>query len=164
MRRIIRIVLIILLVAFIVIQFIRPQKNSGAEIPENQITVKYNIPENVQQILKVSCYNCHSNTTHYPWYSKVQPVAWFLNDHIVEGKRELNFSTFSTSPAMRRYKKFKEIGEQVKAGKMPLYSYTLLHRNAALSDREKLVIENWAANSMKEMEAQYPPDSLKRNK
>lgn len=164
MKRMLKITLIILLVALIIIQFIKPLNNAGEEIAENQITAKYPLPENVQQILKTSCYDCHSNTTHYPWYSRVQPVAWFLNNHIVEGKRELNFSTFSTSSASRRYKKFKEIGEQLKTGEMPLYSYTVLHRNAVLSADEKTATENWAANSMKEMEAEYPPDSLQRKK
>jgi hypothetical protein len=164
MKRILKGTLIFLLIALIVIQFIKPPKNAGEEIAENEITAKYQVPENVQQILKVSCYDCHSNTTKYPWYSQIQPVAWFLNDHIIEGKKELNFSTFSTSSAMRRYKKFKEIGEQVKTGEMPLTSYTIIHRNAVLNAEEKSAIESWAANSMKEMEAQYPIDSLQRKK
>lgn len=164
MRRIIKVTLVILLIALITIQFIKPPKNAGEEIAENQITAMHPVPENVQQILKVSCYDCHSNTTNYPWYSRTQPAAWFLNDHIIEGKKELNFSTFSTSSASRRYKKFKEIGEQVKTGEMPLTSYTIVHRNAVLNAEEKSAIELWAANSMKEMEAQYPPDSLKRKK
>ena len=164
MRRIIRIILIVLVVVLIVIQFIKPTKNAGQEIAENEITAKHSVPQNVQQILKVSCYDCHSNTTKYPWYSRIQPVAWFLDDHIVEGKKELNFSTFATSSAMRRYKKFKEIGEQVKKGDMPLTSYTLIHRNAVLNAEEKAAIELWAANSMKEMEAKYPADSLTRKK
>jgi hypothetical protein len=82
----------------------------------------------------------------------------------MEGKRELNFSTFATYPAYRRYKKFKEIGEQVKDGEMPLFSYTIPHRDAVLNASQKLILENWAANSMKEMERQYPPDSLIRPK
>jgi hypothetical protein len=72
----------------------------------------------------------------------------------------LNFSTFANYPAYRRYKKFKEIGEQVRDGDMPLFSYTIPHRNAVLDSRQKLILENWAANSMKEMERQYPADSL----
>ena len=164
MKRVIKVILIILLIALIAIQFIKPQKNSGEEIANNQITAKYSVPENVQQILKVSCYDCHSNTTKYPWYSHIQPIAWFLNDHITSGKKQLNFSTFSTSSPMRRYKKFKEIGEQVKKGDMPLTSYTLIHRNAVLNTEEKSELELWTANSMKEMEAQYPVDSLIRKK
>jgi hypothetical protein len=164
MKKILKALLFFLLAVLVIIQFIRPAKNEGQEIASNQITAIHQVPEDVQQILKVSCYDCHSNTTHYPWYSKIQPVAWFLNDHIIEGKRELNFSAFATYPAYRRYKKFKEIGEQVRDGDMPLFSYTIPHRDAALNANQKLILENWAANAMKEMERQYPPDSLIRPK
>ena len=164
MKKILKTLLIILLIAFIIIQFIRPIKNAGEEIAANQIAAIQPVPEDVQQILKVSCYDCHSNTTHYPWYSKIQPVAWFLNDHIVEGKKEVNFSIFATYPIYRRYKKFKEIAKEVKDGDMPLFSYTLLHQDASLNTDKKLLIENWAANAMKEMEAKYPADSLVKPK
>lgn len=164
MKKILKTVLLILLIVFIAIQFIRPAKNAGEEIASNQITAIHQVPEDVQQILKVSCNDCHSNTTYYPWYSKIQPVAWILNDHIVEGKRELNFSIFATYPTFRRYKKFKEIGEEVKNGDMPLLSYTIPHRDAVLNAGQKLTLENWAANSMKEMETQYPVDSLVKRK
>jgi hypothetical protein len=164
MRKILRTFLFILLLAFIIIQFIRPAKNEGEEIASNQITAVEDVPDSVQQILKISCYDCHSNTTRYPWYFKVQPVAWFLNDHIVEGKKELNFSVFATYAIYRRYKKFKEIGKQVKDGDMPIFSYTLMHSDASLNADQKLLIENWAANAMKEMEAKYPADSLVRPK
>ena len=164
MKKTLKTVLLVLLIAFIAIQFIRPAKNADEEIAANQITAIHQVPGDVQQILKVSCNDCHTNTTYYPWYSKIQPAAWFLNDHIVEGKRELNFSVFATYPAFRRYKKFKEIGEEVKNGDMPLVSYTILHRNAVLNANQKLLLENWAANAMKEMETQYPADSLVKPK
>jgi hypothetical protein len=164
MRKILKIVLIILIIIFVVIQFIRPAKNSGEEIAANEITAKFDMPENVQQILKVSCYDCHSNTTRYPWYWYMQPGAWVLSNHFNDGKKEVNFSVFSTYPAAKQYRKFKEIGEQVKKGDMPLFSYTIIHRDAVLSVQQKQTIEDWAANSMKEMEAKYPPDSLKRKK
>jgi hypothetical protein len=164
MKKVLKIVLIIIIIAFIIIQFIRPTKNAGEEIAANQITAVQNVPADVQQILNVSCNDCHSNTTHYPWYSKIEPVAWLLNDHIVEGKKEVNFSIFATYPIYRRYKKFKEIGKEVKDGDMPIFSYTLLHRDASLNADQKLLIENWAANAMKEMEAKYPADSLVKPK
>lgn len=164
MKKALKTTLIILVFSFIVIQFFRPAKNKGEEIVARQITAIQQVPEEVQQILKVSCYDCHSNTTHYPWYNNIQPVAWKLHDHIVEGKKELNFSIFATYPSYRRYKKFKEIQKQIKEDEMPLFSYTLPHRDAVLSDGQKLTLINWAANSMKEMETQYPADSLVRPK
>lgn len=164
MRKIFKSILIILLIAFIIIQFIKPEKNAGEEIAANQITAVQNVPEDVHQILKISCYDCHSNTTMYPWYSKIQPVAWFLDDHVVEGKKEINFSTFATYPIYKRYKKFKEINKQVQDGEMPLTSYTILHRDALLNAEQKSILENWATTSIKEMESKYPADSLVRPK
>ena len=164
MKKVLKVFLAIIIIVLISIQFVRPAKNAGEEIAENQIIANYKVPDDVQQVLKVSCYDCHSNTTHYPWYSKIQPVAWVLNDHIVEGKRELNFSAFSTYPAYRRYKKFKEITKEVKDGDMPMFSYTIIHRDAVLSASQKLLLENWATNAMKEMETQYPADSLVKPK
>lgn len=164
MKRILKVTALIVVIVFIAIQFIRPGKNLGEEIPENQITAKYKIPEDVQQILNVSCYDCHSNTTHYPWYSNIQPFAWWLNDHIVEGKKELNFSTFLDYPVWRQYKKFKEIGKEIKEDEMPMTSYTIIHRDAVLSADQKLTIENWAANIRKEMESQYSSEDLSKPK
>jgi len=160
MKKLFKIILIILIVFLVVIQFIRPEENSGTEIAADQITAKYTIPDTVQKILKVSCYDCHSNTTVYPYYWKIQPVAWFLNNHIDEGKRHLNFSVFATYPLWRQYQSFKEIGKEVKDGDMPLSSYTLIHRDAVLNKDQQLSIENWAATSMKEMQDKYPADSL----
>jgi hypothetical protein len=162
MRRILKVVLIILIIVFIIIQFIRPAKNSSEEIATNEIAAKFDVPENVRQILNVSCYDCHSNTTKYPWYWHVQPGAWILSNHFNDGKKEVNFSIFSTYPAAKQYRKFKEIGEQVQKGEMPLSSYTFIHRDAVLNAQQKQLLEDWAASSMKEMEAKYPADSLKR--
>ena len=164
MKKVLKAILIVLVIVFIMIQFFRPEKNSGLEVAANQITAVHKVPDNVQQILKVSCYDCHSNSTVYPWYDNVQPVAWILHEHIVDGKKELNFSEFSNYQIYRRYKKFKEIQEQIKENEMPLFSYTIPHPNAVLGAEQKSTLINWAANSMKEMEMQYPADSLVKPK
>jgi Haem-binding domain len=164
LKKLIRPLLLTLLIILVFIQFIRPPKNNGQEIAQLQITALHPIPEDVKQVLAISCYDCHSNTTVYPWYAKIQPVYWFLNDHITAGKRHLNFSTFSSAPVFRQYKMFKEIQEQVKTGEMPLASYTLIHRDAVLNETQKELIINWASNSMKAMESVYPQDSLVKKK
>jgi hypothetical protein len=161
MRKIIRITLIFLLVALVLIQFVRPAKNISVGIAANDISTKYTIPDSVQDILKVACNDCHTNNSRYPWYWNIQPVAWFLNDHIQEGKRHLNFSEFTSYKIGRQYKAFDEIKKEVKEGGMPLTSYTLIHRDAVMSEAQKLAIINWTADMRKQIEAQYPPDSLK---
>ena len=154
--------LLLLLIAVIIIQFIHPEKNISdpAALQLNDIGKLYRVPESVNHILKVSCYDCHSNNTVYPWYSKIQPVAWWLNDHIVEGKKEINFSEFATYRIGRQYRKLDEVIKQVKQDEMPLSSYTLIHRNAILTLNHKLAITNWAAAIRDTIKTNYPPDSL----
>lgn len=164
MKKVIKTTLIILLIALIVIQFIRPAENKNEEIASENITANFPIPDSLHKTLKVSCYDCHSNTTVYPFYFKIQPVAWFLDNHIQDGKRHFNFSTFSSYPVWRQYDKFKDIVEQIKKDEMPLTSYTLIHRDAILSADQKIAIIDWSNAQMKEMEAKYPADSLARPK
>jgi hypothetical protein len=164
MKRILKKTGIVLLAAFIVIQFFRPTKNSSTDQAafSNDISKVYDVPEDVQLILQTSCYDCHSNNTKYPWYSNIQPVAWWLNDHVLEGKKEINFSEFASYRIGRKYKKLEEIIEQVEEGEMPLSSYTVIHRNAILNKEQKLSLTNWATTIRDSIKVQYPEDSLKR--
>ena len=114
MKRVVKIILIIIVIAFILIQFIRPSKNKGVEIAANEVTAVQPVPENVQQILKTSCYDCHSNNTNYPWYNYVQPTAWILANHIKHGKKDLNFSDFGSYPTRKQQSKLKAIADQIK--------------------------------------------------
>jgi hypothetical protein len=164
MRKIIRLILIILLIVLIIIQFIRPKKNISEDMAINDISSKYAIPADVHNILKVSCNDCHSNNSLYPWYWNVQPVMWFMNGHIEEGKRHLNFSIFTSYSIARQYKMFDEINKEVKGDDMPLTSYTLIHRDAILTDIQKAAITNWVTASRKEIESKYPSDSLIQKK
>lgn len=162
MKKIIKNILLLLLVAFVIIQFIHPPKNiaDASTLMTNDISKVYVVPDSVRQILKTSCYDCHSNNTTYPWYSKIQPVAWWLNDHIEEGKKEINFSEFATYRIGRQYKKMDEILKQVKEDEMPLSSYTLIHKNAILTQNQKATISNWAASVRDTIKANNPADSL----
>lgn len=160
MKKIIRFILIILLIALIIIQFIRPKENISEGISASDITAKYNVPDNVRHTLQIACYDCHSNNTRYPWYWKIQPVTWFMDGHIADAKRALNFSTFTSYNIGKQYKAFDKINKEVKSGDMPLTSYTLIHRDAILNDAQKLAIESWTATSRKQIEGNYPPDSL----
>ena len=156
--------LLLLLLVFIGIQFFRPEKNISEGISANDITVKYAVPDDVKAILKTSCYDCHSNSTNYPWYNNIQPVAWWLKDHIDEGKRELNFSEFASYRIGRQYRKLEGINGEIKDGEMPLTSYTLIHGDAKLNEQQKLAVANWVTALRDSIKSQYPEDSLKKPK
>lgn len=146
-------ILIGLLLVLVAIQFIRPAKNQSAELSANDISRAYTISGEMQDLLKTSCADCHSNNTVYPWYSSVQPVAWWLANHVNEGKKELNFSEFASYSPKKQAHKLKEVIEQVKEGEMPLNSYTWVHKNATLTDNQKLAISSWVDALRKEIAA-----------
>ncbi len=114
-------------------------------------------------ILKGACNDCHSNLTRYPWYSNIQPIKYFLADHVNEGKREWNLSTFTKLPLAVQNHKFEEVVEMVEEKEMPLASYTYfgLHPEANLTDEERKVLIDWAKDQMAMLAATYPADSLK---
>lgn len=135
--KIFKIILLILLIVFVGIQFIPTKRNQSNIVPKSDFMMVNNVPGDIKNKLEVSCYDCHSNNTAYPWYNKIQPIALFLEGHIDEGKAELNFSEWDTYSDRRKKSKLKSITSQIKGNKMPLTSYTMIHRNAIFSDAEK---------------------------
>src|SRR5574338_60688 len=129
---------LILLFLFGLFQFYpRPEKNISSVETKERIEKLYNVPDSVMVILKSACYDCHSNNTRYPWYSNIQPVALFLNMHIVDGKKELNFDEFGSYSTRRQQSKLKAIASQVRDREMPLRSYSIMHKNARLTSGER---------------------------
>jgi hypothetical protein len=143
--KVVKKIALVLLVAFVGIQFIPTEHNQSDSVPSTDFMLVNNVPENIQKKLQVSCYDCHSNNTRYPWYNKIQPVAWFLEDHIKEGKAELNFNEWDSLSNRRKVSKLKSIISQIEDDKMPLSSYTLIHRDATFSDTEKQELIQWMA-------------------
>lgn len=150
MRKILRIIIIIFIVGFIVIQFVQPQKNQG-QITNSDILSVHRVPENVATILKESCFDCHSDKTRYLWYHKIAPVSWMINDHIKEGKHELNFSKWSELDIFEKITTLEEISQESSRKTMPLKSYLIMHPKANLSDEQIKTIENWTTKLGEEL-------------
>jgi hypothetical protein len=93
--------------------------------------------------------DCHSNNTIYPWYSHIQPAAWWMNNHVKDGKKDLNFDEFLTYTKKKQFKKMEETIELVKEGEMPLKSYTWIHNDAKLTEAEKTALTDWATGVQK---------------
>ena len=130
--------LAVLVVAIVlVIQVIPVERNVSTVPPGQSFEKTETVPANVAAILKVSCYDCHSNNTRYPWYSELQPGAYFMAQHIKEGKEELNLDEFNDYSKRRKKAKIKSIISQIEKEEMPLKSYRMMHGNARLSADEK---------------------------
>lgn len=144
MKIIVKRIAVISLILFLLIQLYQPARNLdyGQDLTAN-FTKVYSVPKNVKNILRTSCYDCHSNYTNYPWYSYIQPARFFMESHIAAGKENLNFSEWGNYSNRKQNNKLDRIAKQIKSNEMPLSSYTLIHKNATLSATQKKEIINW---------------------
>jgi len=154
----------VLIAALVIIQFIRPAKNISGGPYANDITTKFAMTDDMSSVMKTACYDCHSNNTIYPWYSNVQPVAWWLQNHVNDGKRRLNFNEFASYPVKKQRKKLEEIKDEVTEGGMPLDSYTWIHKNAILSAEQKAAIKKWCDESLAQLPAATAEEQSDREK
>lgn len=141
--RIVKIIALVLLVCIVGIQFVSTEINQSTVVPKTDFLLVKNPPRDISTLLVGSCYDCHSNNTNYPWYNKLQPIAWFLENHIADGKEELNFNEWNTYSNRRKNSKLKSIISQIKDDEMPLSSYTFIHKDAKLSKSEKVLIVDY---------------------
>jgi hypothetical protein len=140
MKKIILRVLVFLLIG---IQLIPVDQTNPASDPKDDFITQLNPPKEIANILKTSCYDCHSNEVVYPWYTNIAPLKFWINNHIKEGKGHLNFSEWGTYSLDRAQHKLEECIEMVEDGEMPIDSYTLMHGDAELSGDQKTKLIEW---------------------
>lgn len=141
--KIIKIIVLFVLVAFVGIQLVPTTRNQSDFVPVTDFMLVTDVPKAISEKLQISCYDCHSNNTQYPWYNKIQPVAWLIENHIKEGKTELNFSEWDSLSNRRKSSKLRSIIKQIESDEMPLDSYTMIHKDSKFSEKDKTEIIQW---------------------
>lgn len=149
--KILKKIAIVLLVALAIAQFFGPEKNEGNIASVDAFFAETNPSENVRKIVSESCFDCHSNSTKYPWYNNITPVNYWLNDHVKDGKKHLNFSDWNAYSLKKKAHKMNELYEEVEKGEMPLDSYTWTHSEANLTPKQVAEIVAWS----KSVHAEY---------
>jgi Haem-binding domain len=143
----VKIVLLALAVIFIAIQFIPGGLPENKPEDERSLVHSDLVTENVMTQLRTSCFDCHSNQTSFPWYSKLAPTSWWLAGHINDGKSHLNFSEWEDNSRREKIGLLEEIKGEVDAGKMPLKSYLIVHRDARLNAEEVAALVKWTEDA-----------------
>jgi len=143
MKKTIKIFAIGFFVVFIIIQLIPSNLPENSADIKNDLLQSENLPEKVRAILKISCYDCHSNQTVYPWYAYVAPVSWLVSKDTRQGREELNFSMWAELSKRKKIKILTNIAEEVEDKKMPLDIYTVMHKDAILDDTKIAIISEW---------------------
>ena len=143
MVRILKLVGLGIIGLLIVLQFFKPEANNTLLDPEQDMLSVLSPQDSLAKLIRESCYDCHSNQTNYPWYSRISPVSLYLNRHIVKGKEEMNFSVDGAMDKVDKIGFFADFCEVLDAGTMPLQSYLLLHKEARLTQEEREALCNW---------------------
>ncbi len=139
--KVVRWILVGIPFVFVAIQFAPVERSNPAaeaDVPA---------PANVRAILRRACYDCHSNETVWPWYSRVAPFSWLVVRDVREGRKELNFSTWNRISTRQQVKKLKESWKEVDEGEMPPWYYLSMHRDATLSAEDRAALHSWALST-----------------
>ncbi|MCP4313583.1 MAG: heme-binding domain-containing protein [Bacteroidetes bacterium] len=157
-RKGIKIAGLILTGGLIVMQFVQPEQNRFEGSPEHDMLTSLSAPVHLAALLKNSCYDCHSENSRYPWYSKISPVSWYLSGHIQRGKEAVNFSNFNQLDPRKKISVLSGICEVVESGTMPLPSFLIIHGDAGLDEDEMETICHWSeSESMRIMNSDRDP-------
>ncbi|MDX1911650.1 MAG: heme-binding domain-containing protein [Saprospiraceae bacterium] len=135
---------------FLLAQLVQPDVKNPAVDPAADLEQVFNPPGEVMTGLKTACYDCHSNQTRYPWYSRLSPVSWWISQHVKEGREHLNFSEIGRLSPADCAEALGEAAETIQEGEMPLSSYTwlVMHPEANLTDNQRNTLVAWlTANS-----------------
>src|SRR5882762_10607013 len=98
MKKILRVLkwmAIVLVVLFLLIQFIRPARTNPPVDESQTIFARTQMTPQVAAIFERSCRDCHSHKTVWPWYSNVAPISWLISDDVNKGRQALNMSEWA---------------------------------------------------------------------
>ena len=136
--------LIVAAAGFGLIQLANPDRTNPPVVAGHDLLAVRPPPPPVAAILRTSCMDCHSYETVWPWYSHVAPMAWLVAHDVSEGRQKLNFSDWPVTDPARASRKFGNISDVVDSGEMPPKKYTIIHRDAVLSEAQRKTIVDWA--------------------
>jgi hypothetical protein len=145
MRRVVRVAGVVVAVAMVVSQFIRPARTNPVTDPARTLLHIRPMPAHVAAAFDRACRDCHSNDTRWPWYSQVAPVSWFVIDHVNHGRSHFNYSDWSRYDAEESRRLLTAACRLTREQEMPLSSYTWMHRQARLSPADIEAICDWTA-------------------
>jgi len=129
------------LIVLALLQFTNPARTNPPV--KNDFLAATAPPPEIEKIFRAACYDCHSHETRWPWYGRVAPMAWQVVNDVNDGRGQLNLSDWPTNNPIRAAKKMENMSEQIGYGEMPMKKYTLIHRDARLTENQRKELEDW---------------------
>lgn len=139
-----KVLFFLVLAGIILIQFVPVDRSNPP------VAGEISAPDPVMEVLRTACYDCHSNETEWPWYSRVAPISWRIAEHVHEAREELNFSEWQDMTQEDQEHAREDIWEKVEEGAMPLSDYLRMHPEAVLTDPQREALRRWSAGQAQE--------------
>ena len=141
-------VVIVGLALLAIASVVRAQFRQPDEVvdPAYGLSARAAVPAAVMATIRRACFDCHSNETRWPWYSKIPIASWLLERDVKEARGQLNFSRWAQYNPFDRAGLLDKVCELATAGKMPLPRYLMLHDEARLSQTEISQLCAWTQN------------------
>lgn len=132
---------IILLLALA--QFKRINKTNPPAVQANDFLHLTMAPQDIAALIQNGCYDCHGNTTEYPWYTNVAPLSWWIEGHIRNARKKINFSTWADYDSDQQRHNIEECIEVIEENRMPAKSFRFMHPEAKYTEAQKTAILDW---------------------
>ena len=140
-----------LIVLFGLLQFTNPARTNPPVVQDLMATNAP--PPQVDASLRAACYDCHSNETKWPWYSRIAPASWLVVWDVDEGRRHLNLSDWPANDITRAAKKLDRMSEEIDYHQMPPGKYTIIHTDARLTDSQRKELTGWLDSEAERLRA-----------
>jgi Haem-binding domain len=138
-------VLLALIVFLVVIQIFQPRASNPPVVRSKSLLAHVHVPQDVYTALIRACGDCHSNQTHWPWYSHVAPLSWVMTDDVNQGRRHMNFEDWEALAGPKQANdRLIGICEEVKQKGMPPVSYRWVHKDSRLKPQEIASLCAWS--------------------
>ena len=151
MKKFLKLTVVALSLVFAAVQLVRPARVNPPVVAGHSFEERVALTPQVSEVLNRSCMDCHSNRTDWPWYSNVAPVSWFVIDHVNHGRSHLNFSEWASYDREEAGQLLDAICAFSKGGRIALYSYTLIHRDARLSPADVKTLCDWSRGEQRRL-------------
>jgi len=111
-------------------------------------------PPRIEVTLRRACYDCHSNVTRWPWYSRVAPISWLVVHYVELGRKQINFSEWGEYYPATRKRKLQWTERALGQEAMPPWSYRIVHPDARLTGEDRAALERWIDSEISDRSAE----------
>ncbi|MGH7950616.1 MAG: heme-binding domain-containing protein [Limisphaerales bacterium] len=141
MKKKLKWILTVLVPAFVLLQFMNPARTNPPVVRD--VMASSVPPPEIRVMLRGACYDCHSDETRWPWYSRVAPVSWQIAADVDDGRKQLNLSDWPVDNPLRAAKKLEDMSDEIGYDEMPLKKYELIHAGARLTESQRKELIGW---------------------